>query len=232
MYDICQTVVSTYPKIKEKMLKLDFGDSLQQVLCLGSHSDDIEIGCGGTIFKLIQMYPDVTINWVVFGATGTREQEAIASAESFLSSVRHKNIVVKGFKDGFFPYIGAEIKLYFEQLKHQVNPDLILTHYGRDLHQDHRLISELTKNTFRNHLIWEYEIPKYDGDLGSPNLLVHLDKSICHKKVQHLMNHFQTQNNKQWFTEETFTSILRIRGIESNAPEQYAEGFYCRKIIF
>ena len=107
-----------------------------------------------------------------------------------------------------------------------------MTHYHQDLHQDHRITSELTRNTFRNHLIWEYEIPKYDGDLGSPNILVHLDKIISQKKVKHLINHFATQNNKQWFTEETFTSILRIRGIESNAPEHYAEGFYCRKAIF
>ena len=214
------------------MLKLNFGDSLGQILCLGSHSDDIEIGCGGTILKLIEMYPHLNIYWVVFGATGVREQEATKSAESLLSSIKHKNIVIKGFKDGFFPYIGGEIKLYCEQLKQQVNPDLILTHYGQDLHQDHRLISELTKNTFRNHLIWEYEIPKYDGDLSSPNVYVHLERSHCQQKIQHLMNHFQTQNNKQWFTEETFNSILRIRGIESNAPQQYAEGFYCRKTVF
>lgn len=213
------------------MLQLNFGDSLKQLLCLGAHSDDIEIGCGGTILKLISQDPELEIIWVVLGATGTREAEAIASAKDFLADGKHQ-IIVKGFKDGFFPYIGAEIKLYFEQLKREVNPDLILTHYHQDLHQDHRLVAELTRNTFRNHLIWEYEIPKYDGDLGSPNVLVHLDRTLCQAKVQHLMNHFQTQNNKQWFTEETFTSILRIRGIESNAPEQYAEGFYCRKTVF
>jgi LmbE family N-acetylglucosaminyl deacetylase len=214
------------------MLKLNFGNSLQQVLCLGAHSDDIEIGCGGTLLKLIEMYPDLSVCWIVFGATGEREKEAIKSAENFLSSVNRKEIVIKGFKDGFFPYIGAEIKVYFEELKQEVNPDLILTHYRQDLHQDHRIISELTRNTFRNHLIWEYEIPKYDGDLGSPNLFVHLSKSICQQKIQHLMSHFRTQSNKQWFTEETFTAILRIRGIESNATEQYAEGFYCYKTVF
>jgi len=214
------------------MFKFNFRNSLHQVLCLGAHSDDIEIGCGGTILKLIEMYPNLEITWVVLGAKGIRQKEAIASAEDFLSSVNPKKIIVKGFKDGFFPYIGADIKLYFEELKKEVNPDLILTHYQQDLHQDHRLISELTKNTFRNHLIWEYEIPKYDGDLGSPNILVHLSQDIKQKKVKHLTEHFQTQNNKQWFTEETFKAILRIRGIESNAPEQYAEGFYCRKIVF
>ncbi|MCC0176771.1 PIG-L family deacetylase [Waterburya agarophytonicola K14] len=214
------------------MLKLDFNNSLQQILCLGAHSDDIEIGCGGTILKLIEMYPDINIYWIVFGAKGEREKEAVESAADFLSSVKHKKIIIKGFKDGFFPYTGADIKLYFEQLKQEVNPDLILTHYQQDLHQDHRLVSELTRNTFRDHLIWEYEIPKYDGDLASPNILVRLSKSIRQQKIDHLMNHFKTQNNKQWFTEETFSAILRIRGIESNSPEQYAEGFYCRKIIF
>ena len=214
------------------MFKFNFGNSLDRVLCLGAHSDDIEIGCGGTILKLIEMYPELEIVWVVLGAKGIRAKEAIASAEDFLSSLEQKKIIVKGFKDGFFPYIGADIKLYFEELKQEVNPDLIITHYQQDLHQDHRLVSELTKNTFRNHLIWEYEIPKYDGDLGSPNILVHLSRDIKQKKVKHLTNHFQTQNNKQWFTEETFNAILRIRGIESNAPEQYAEGFYSRKIIF
>ena len=214
------------------MLQLDFNNSLTQLLCLGAHSDDIEIGCGGTIIKLISMYPKLKIYWVVLGAKGKRESEAIASATDLLSEVEDKQIIVKGFKDGFFPYIGADIKLYFEELKQAVNPDLILTHYQQDLHQDHRVVSELTRNTFRNHLIWEYEIPKYDADLGSPNILVRLSRDIRQKKIDHLTNHFQTQNNKQWFTEETFNAILRIRGIESNAPEKYAEGFYCRKMVF
>lgn len=214
------------------MLNLNFGNSLQQILCLGAHSDDIEIGCGGTILKLIEIYPDLNVTWVVLGAKGKREQEAINSAEDFLGSVNRKKIIVKGFRDGFFPYIGGEIKDYFEELKQEVNPDLIFTHYRQDLHQDHRLTSELTRNTFRDHWIWEYEIPKYDGDLSSPNLFVHLNKSICQQKIQHLMKHFRTQSNKQWFTDETFTSILRIRGIESNATQQYAEGFYCHKTVF
>ena len=214
------------------MLKLNFNNSLQQLLCLGAHSDDIEIGCGGTILKLIEMYPNLSVFWIVCGATEERKKEAIKSAESLLTPIKNKSIIVKGFKDSFFPYIGAEIKCYFEELKKETNPDLILTHYRNDLHQDHRLVSELTRNTFRDHLIWEYEIPKYDGDLGSPNLFVHLSKSIYRQKIKHLMTYFRTQNNKQWFTEETFASILRIRGIESNAVEQYAEGFYCKKIVF
>lgn len=214
------------------MLKLNFSDPLQEVLCLGSHSDDIEIGCGGTILKLIEVFPDIKFNWVVFGASETRKEEAWLSANTFLGSVKHKNIYIKEFRDGFFPYIGEEIKEYFEQLKRQVSPDLILTHYRHDLHQDHRLISDLTWNTFRNHLIWEYEIPKYDGDLSSPNFFVHLSQSIAQKKIAHLLYHFGTQRSKNWFTEDTFLSILRLRGMESNAPQKYAEAFYCRKLVF
>jgi LmbE family N-acetylglucosaminyl deacetylase len=205
---------------------------LRQVLCLGAHSDDIEIGCGGTILKLIEMYPDLNVYWVVFGASGEREEEAIASANSFLEPLTQKQIIVKGFRDGFFPYIGGEIKEYFEHLKQIVNPELILTHYRHDLHQDHRLICELTWNTFRDRLIWEYEIPKYDGDLGSPNLFVHLSESICQKKIDYLFKHFGTQRSRNWFTEDTFLSILRLRGVESNSLERYAEGFYSRKLVF
>jgi LmbE family N-acetylglucosaminyl deacetylase len=218
------------------MLKLTFGkekdNSLRQVLCLGAHSDDIEIGCGGTILKLIEAYPDLNFYWVVFAGKGKRKEEACTSANSLLNSVKDKKIVVKEFKDGFFPYIGGEIKLYFEELKKEISPDLVFTHYKHDLHQDHRLISELTWNTFRNHLILEYEIPKYDGDLGSPNAFFHLDELICQQKTKHIIDHFQTQANHHWFNQETFLSLLRLRGIESNAPDKYAEGFYCRKVTF
>jgi LmbE family N-acetylglucosaminyl deacetylase len=215
------------------MFKLKFGDrdSLQQVLCIGAHSDDIEIGCGGTLLKLIDLYPDLTIYWVVLGASGKREQEAFASAQKLMKEVNHKQVIIKGFRDGFFPYLGMEIKEYFEELKREVAPDLILTHYRHDRHQDHRLISDLTWNTFRDHLIWEYEIPKYDGDLGAPNMFVHLNEAICRQKIDHLFEHFGTQADKVWFTEDTFSSLLRMRGIESNAPDRYAEAFYCRKVV-
>jgi LmbE family N-acetylglucosaminyl deacetylase len=216
------------------MFKLKFGDrgSIQQVLCIGAHSDDIEIGCGGTLLKLIDLYPNISIYWVVLGASGRREQEAVASAHKLMKDIDRKQVIVKGFRDGFFPYLGMEIKEYFEELKREVAPDLILTHYRHDRHQDHRLISDLTWNTFRDHLIWEYEIPKYDGDLGSPNIFVHLDETICRRKIDHLFEHFGTQSDKVWFTEDTFSSILRMRGIESNAPDRYAEAFYCRKAVF
>ena len=202
------------------------------ILCLGAHSDDIEIGCGGTILRLIDQYPNLNVTWVVFGASGPRIDEAQKSAELFLSEVTEKNILIKNFRDGYFPYNGAEIKDYFEELKQQLNPDLIFTHYRNDLHQDHRLIEELTWNTWRNHLILEYEIPKYDGDLGIPNFFVTLDKPILNKKIDLLLRLFQTQGNKHWFSSETFRAILRIRGIESKSNSGYAEAYYCRKILF
>ncbi|HYZ95223.1 MAG TPA: PIG-L deacetylase family protein [Nitrososphaeraceae archaeon] len=217
------------------MLKLNFNDtnpSIYKVLCLGSHCDDIEIGCGGTILRLIENYQNIEFYWVVFSSNVQREPEAYQSANSFLKNAKAKTIVIKKFRDGFFPFIGIEIKEFFEQFKQDFNPDIIFTHYRHDLHQDHRLISELTWNSFRNHLILEYEIPKYDGDLGSPNFFVHLDEGICKNKTNYILDSFQSQKEKHWFTEETFLSILRLRGIESNAPGKYAEGFYCRKLVF
>lgn len=217
------------------MMQIGFNktnESEYRVLCLGAHCDDIEIGCGGTVLKLIENYKNVTFYWVVFSSNQERAQEAIASANLFLKEAKAKTVIVKDFRDGFLPFSGIEVKEYFEQLKQQFSPDLILTHYRQDLHQDHRLISDLTWNTFRNHLILEYEIPKYDGDLGIPNFFVQLDESICRRKIQYTLDAFKTQSNKQWFTEETFRSLLRIRGMESNSPSKYAEAFYCRKIVF
>lgn len=217
------------------MLKLNFSektDSPYKVLCLGSHCDDIEIGCGGTILKLIESYPSIVIYWVVFCSDSKREREAFESANSFLRNAKEKDIVIKNFRDGFLPFIGIEVKEFFEQVKQAFYPDIIFTHYRNDLHQDHRLISDFTWNTFRNHLILEYEIPKYDGDLGNPNFFVHLDEFICQNKIKNILENFQSQKAKQWFTEETFLSILRLRGIESNAPNKYAEAFYCRKVVF
>lgn len=206
-------------------------DVALRILCLGAHSDDIEIGCGGTILRWIGEYPGLEVHWIVFSATGQRAVEAHESAEVFLRQVEGKKVIVKDFREGYFPYIGAEIKDYFEQLKSEVSPDLIFTHYRNDLHQDHRLISELTWNTFRDHLILEYEIPKYDGDIGTPNLFVHLDEAICRTKIEYLMAHFRSQQVRHWFTEDTFLSMLRIRGIESAAADKFAEAFYARKLV-
>ncbi|GET37298.1 PIG-L deacetylase family protein [Microseira wollei] len=217
------------------MMQIGFNktnESEYRVLCLGAHCDDIEIGCGGTVLKLIENYKNIIFYWVVFSSNQERAQEAIASANLFLKEAKAKTVIVKDFRDGFLPFYGIEVKEYFEQLKQEFSPDLILTHYRQDLHQDHRLISDLTWNTFRNHLILEYEIPKYDGDLGIPNFFVQIDESICRRKIQYILDAFKTQTNKQWFTEETFRSLLRIRGMESNSPSKYAEAFYCRKIVF
>ena len=208
-----------------------YPDASPHILCLGAHSDDIEIGCGGTILRLLKTYPNARVTWVVFSGQGSRVDEAQASAESFLAGIKEKQILVKDFRDGFFPYTGANIKAVFESLK-PLEPDIVFTHYRDDRHQDHRVISDLTWNTFRDHLVLEYEIPKYDGDLGTPNFYVHLDREICQQKVQLLVKHFGTQANKHWFTDETFLAILRLRGIESRAPEQYAEAFYGRKLVW
>ncbi|BDI14792.1 GlcNAc-PI de-N-acetylase [Nostoc cf. commune SO-36] len=217
------------------MIQLSFNkteESEYRILCLGSHCDDIEIGCGGTILKLIENYQYVVIYWVVFSSNEQRAQEATISANLFLKEIPVKKIIIKSFRDGFLPFEGIKVKECFEQLKQEFAPDIIFTHHRDDRHQDHRLISDLTWNTFRNHLILEYEIPKYDGDLGIPNFFVHLDEEFCRRKIQYILEAFHTQNTKQWFTEDTFRSILRIRGIESNSPSKYAEAFYCRKIFF
>jgi LmbE family N-acetylglucosaminyl deacetylase len=202
-----------------------------KILCLGAHSDDIEIGCGGTILRLLTSQQEIEIVWVVFGAGGKREEEARGSAALFLSQAHNKNIIVKSFRDSFFPSEGAQIKSFFEELK-PISPDLIFTHYRKDAHQDHRLIEELTWNTFRNHFILEYEIPKYDGDMGQPSVFVPLDKEIYEKKVRYLMEAFETQRSKQWFDKETFFGLMRLRGMECVAPSGYAEAFYCRKLVF
>jgi LmbE family N-acetylglucosaminyl deacetylase len=201
------------------------------ILCLGAHSDDIEIGCGGAIRKLVDARKDLTVHWIVLSASGVRGREARSSAETMLSSATHSKIEIRDFRNGFFPYQATDIKEYFETLKTLQNPDLIFTHYGHDRHQDHRLVSELTWNTFRDHLILEYEIPKYDGDLRSPNVFVTLSQAQVQAKQEHLMSHFKSQQDKQWFTEDTFSSLCRLRGIECNSPTGFAEGFHSRKII-
>jgi LmbE family N-acetylglucosaminyl deacetylase len=200
------------------------------ILCLGAHSDDIEIGCGGTLLHLQTICPQLQFHWVVLSATGCRRQEAAQAAELFAGHSK-KQVELKEFRDGFFPYIGADIKKLFEELKTQMNPDLIFTHWHGDAHQDHRLISELTWNTFRNHLILEYEIPKYDGDLGRPNVFVPLEPHQYEKKVGYLLDAFESQRGKPWFARETFLGLMRLRGMECNSPSGYAEGFHARKIV-
>lgn len=207
------------------------GSSPLNVLCLGAHSDDIEIGCGGTILHLSERYPNSVFHWVVFSAVGVREAEANAAAARFVPADRLKGPQLKAFRDAFMPFLGAEVKGIFEGLKAAVSPDLIFTHHAKDAHQDHRLLAELTWNTFRDHLILEYEIPKYDGDLGQPNLFVPFASDVCHKKVRYIMDSFESQHSKPWFREDTFLSLMRLRGMECNSPSGYAEAFYCRKMV-
>jgi LmbE family N-acetylglucosaminyl deacetylase len=202
-----------------------------RLLCIGAHADDIEIGCGGTILQLIVKCSAVEVDWVVFGARGARAREARESARLFLRGVRRSRVLVKQFRDGFFPYQGARIKTVFESLKRQTPPDIVFTHYRDDRHQDHRLLSDLTWNTFRDHSILEYEIPKYDGDLGTPNCFVPLTSETSDRKIKYLMTTFASQRNKPWFSEETFRGLMRLRGMESRAPAGHAEAFYGRKVL-
>jgi len=202
---------------------------LRSALIIGAHSDDIEIGAGGTVRRLLEANPTIELTWVVFSASGAREKEARASAESILGQSRHR-VETFAFRDGFFPYEGLRVKEAFEAVRKTCEPDLVITHHREDLHQDHRLVGELTWNTFRDHIILEYEVPKFDGGLTSPNFFVPLSEQIVASKVAGLMAHFATQRNKNWFTEETFRGLMRLRGIECRSTSGYAEGFHCRKI--
>ena len=200
------------------------------ILCLGAHSDDIEIGCGGTILWLAEKFPGSLFHWVVFSTLGPRREEALKAAELFTAGC-DKEVVLKDYRDGFLPYSGGEVKDLFEQMKGRVDPDLIFTPWRGDAHQDHRLLAELAWNTFRDHLILEYEIPKYDGDLGQPGLFVPLRPGVSQKKVRCIVDVFQSQHTKRWFHQDTFLSLMRLRGMECNAPSGYAEAFYCHKLV-
>ena len=208
-------------------LRLVDGGSLRRLLVLGCHPDDIEIGCGGTILALTRSVPTLDVTWVVLSASGERAEEARSSASEFLKDVSAADIRVHDFRDGFLPYEGKPVKEAFEDLK-AVEPDVVLTHGRHDLHQDHRLASDLTWQTFRDHLILEYEIPKYDGDLGSPNVFVPLSEELLEEKVRLIREYHVTQSGKHWFEEELFRGLARLRGME--AATRYAEAFTCRKL--
>lgn len=213
------------------MLKLKFaqhGETLR-VLCMGAHSDDIEIGCGGTILSWIRQGIKVDVQWCVFSASGQRGTEAKASAADFLEGATATRIFLGEFQDGYFPAQGRELKNWFESIKGEVVPDVILTHQSDDAHQDHRELSKLTWNTFRDHLILEYEVPKWDGDFGRPNFYQPLIAATLDKKTELLLKHFGTQRSKDWFDAETFRGLARLRGMECRAPERAAEAFYLRK---
>ncbi|HEY0789634.1 MAG TPA: PIG-L deacetylase family protein [Chthoniobacterales bacterium] len=205
--------------------------TVRRVLCLGAHSDDIEIGLGGTLLALAAQQPDLDVCWVVFSAPGPRTDEARRSADEFLRDVPRKTVKIGSFHESYFPSDWPAIKEWFEQLKVDFDPDVVFTHCREDRHQDHRVLSDLAWNTFRNHLILEYEILKYDGDLGRPNVFMPLSEKVCSRKIELLLNNFKSQRTKHWFTADTFAAMLRIRGIECASASGRAEAFYGRKLV-
>jgi LmbE family N-acetylglucosaminyl deacetylase len=210
------------------VIELGLRRPLRRLLVVGSHPDDIEIGCGGTILSLLRGQPGVDVRWVVLtGDDDARAAEARSSAEAFLSGAGETRIDVHGFRDGFLPAAWGEVKETFESLKDS-DPDLVLTHTRDDLHQDHRLVCELTWNTFRHHLVLEYEVPKYDGDLGRPNLFLPLAPDLVDEKLELLRSGFASQRGKHWFDDEVFRGLMRLRGMEAGST--YAEAFTCRKL--
>lgn len=214
------------------MLTIGFEETERlEVLFLGAHCDDIEIGAGGLALELAARRPDATVHWVVLTSNAQREAETRAAAARFLDGVANVNVVIRDFRNGFFPWVGADIKEFFESLKQTIAPQLIVTHFRGDLHQDHRTVGELTWNTWRDHMICEYEIPKYDGGLGSPNLFVPLSAATMERKVAILLEEFASQRARQWFTEDTFRGLARLRGIECNAPDGFAEAYYVSKSV-
>ncbi len=214
---------------------ISFGSfaNVRNVLCLGAHSDDIEIGAGGTLLKLVAAYPQLRFDWVVFGGKNPdRATEAKRSAAAFLKGCSGFTLDIQQFDDSYFPYAGEAIKRHFLAIRDAFSPDVIFTHHGDDRHQDHRLIHEFTYNTFRNHQILEYEIPKWDGDLSRPSVFSQLDEPCVSRKIELLMEQFGTQRSRQWFTADLFRGLMRLRGMECNAPSGFAEAFHTRKLVF
>jgi LmbE family N-acetylglucosaminyl deacetylase len=211
-------------------LPLNQPGRLRRLLCIGAHCDDIEIGCGGTVLALLAGNPGLAVDWVVFSSDAVREREARASAADFLGAGHGHRVLVRQFRNGYFPAEAAAIKDFFEELKAGATPDLVLTHHRGDFHQDHRVLGELTWNTFRNHLVLEYEIPKYDGDLGRPNVYVPLTEAVRKRKVASILRHFASQAGKPWWTASTFEALMRLRGVECNAAEGHAEAFFGPKV--
>jgi LmbE family N-acetylglucosaminyl deacetylase len=202
-----------------------------RLLCIGAHSDDLEIGCSGTVLSWLESPRELHVTWVVLAADGERAQEARRSAAALLRRAASAHVILGEFKDGFLPAQYETAKTFFETLKGRPTPDVILTHRLEDRHQDHRLASELTWNTWRDHLILEYEIPKYEGDLGQPNVFVPLRTATAKRKVAHLERHFGSQRSKDWFASDNFLALARLRGLECRAPSGFAEGFHARKLL-
>jgi LmbE family N-acetylglucosaminyl deacetylase len=212
-------------------LRLPSAGERLSILCLGAHSDDIEIGAGATLLRWIASGAELHVTWCVLGAAGEREGEARRSAAAFVSGAAKSEVEALGFKDSFFPEQGERIKQWFETIKGRIEPDIILTHSRDDAHQDHREVCRHTWSTFRDHLVLEYEIPKWDGDLSRPNLYVPVSAADMERKIELLMTHFGTQRAKHWFDPDTFRGLARLRGMECRAPERYAEAFHARKLL-
>jgi len=202
-----------------------------KVLCLGAHSDDIEIGVGGTLLGLIAAGVELDVHWCVLSAIGPRRAEALAGAAAILDGAASRNVECAEFRDGYFPYQGEALKAWIQDLSRRTNPDVVFTHRGDDAHQDHREVSRLTWNAFRNQLILEYEIPKWDGDLGQPNFYIPLPDRIMTRKIEILEHCFGTQRSKDWFDADTFRGLARIRGMECRSPQRFAEAFHARKLL-
>ena len=203
-----------------------------EILCIGAHCDDIEIGCGGTILALQQRHADCRIHWFVLTSVPARRAEAIAAAEALVRPSARGEVRIGDLPDGLLPAHFAQVKSQFESLRRDIEPDLVLTHHGRDLHQDHSLVSQVTWQTYRDHMIWEYEIPKYDGDLATPNLYVPVSTAVATQKTDVIMRSFPSQSSKSWFTADNLLSMMRLRGLESRARSGFAEAFHCRKLAF
>jgi len=203
-----------------------------RLLCIGAHSDDLEIGCGGTIATWLETWSSVEVTWVVLTAVGDRAGEARRSARALLRRAASVRLELGQFRDSFLPAQYAEVKQHFELLKQQVNPDVILTHCLGDRHQDHRVAAELTWNTWRDHLIYEYEIPKYEADLAQPNVYVPLTVRAAKRKTAHLEKYFSSQRSRAWFRAENFEALMRLRGLECRASSGFAEAFHGRKLVF
>jgi len=210
------------------MLNFDLTRSVGKLLVLGAHADDIEIGCGGTILRLTREIPGLSVKYVVFSGSAQRHAEAQSAADQLLRQANEKSVSLYTFRDAYFSH-DASLKDRFESLKQEFQPDLILTHAQSDAHQDHRTINELTWNTWRNHLILEYEIPKWDGDIHRQNFYIRLDDADTLKKVDILLKCYPSQSSKHWFDAETFRGLMRLRGLESNT--RYAEAFVARKTV-
>jgi LmbE family N-acetylglucosaminyl deacetylase len=202
-----------------------------RLLCIGAHSDDLEIGCGGTVMTWLASTRGIEVTWVVLSAEGARASEARRSARALLTRAVAPKVVIATFRDGYLPGQYIDVKSFFEDLKKVVNPDVVLTHWLQDRHQDHRMAADLTWNTWRNHLVLEYEIPKYEGDLAPPNAYVPVPASIARRKVSHLRRYFSSQQRKDWFVTDNFLGLMRLRGMESRSASGFAEAFHARKLV-